>query len=243
MKRSVPFAIAAAIALAGGLYALRGVPDSQIPYPRYEQSDTLGGYSGRPLPYNEVLIAYRSWFDLKVIVYNDLNDVLSDEQFDALDLDAIKQETGASFVIPNGRRYWVLDRIESHRVTPRRQLGGHEFLVPAVLKLTVWDVLNREPYHPKVVERDTIYTYNAGSKVYRLIDQDGKVYTMQSATRTVDPNQTIDTLERLGERLDLPEGWQFRVDVLDEDLVLASGGRTEVLQDNFQNTYQRNVED
>lgn len=240
-RRSILGLIAIAL-LAGGLYLLRGVPEESIPYPEFEQSDTLGGYSGRPIPYNEVLLGYRSWFGVKVIVYNDLNDVMSDEEFDALDLNAIKQASGASFVIPNGRRYWVLDRIESYRVTPRRELGGHEFLVPAVVELSLWDLLSRKPYRPTTVARDTIYTYLAGSKVYRLIDPDGKVYTMQSATRAIDPGQTIDLLDRLGDRLELPEGWEFRIDILEADLVLESGGQTEVLQDDFQNTYQRNVE-
>ena len=113
------------------------------------------------------------------------------EEFDALDLDAIKQASGASFVIPNGRRYWVLDRIESYRVTPRRELGGHEFLVPAVVELSLWDLLSRKPYRPTTVARDTIYTYLAGTKVYRLIDPDGKVYTMQSATRAIDTSSSF----------------------------------------------------
>jgi len=243
MQRHAKYLAAGLIVLAGGLYLLRGVPDDQIPYPQFEQTDTLGGYSGRPIAYNEVLLAYRSWFDVKVIVYNDLNDVLSDAEFDALDLKEIKKDTGASFVIPNGRRYWVLDKIESYRKTPKRKLGGHEFLVPAFVSLSVWDLLSRKPYSPTRVDRDTIYTYFAGSKVYRLIDPNGKVYTMQSATRAVDEDQTIDQLDSLGSRLDLPEGWQFRVDILADNLVLASGGQTEVLQDDFQNTYQRNVED
>ena len=243
MKRSALFIAAGLFLLAGALYLARGVPEDQIPYPEYRQTDTLGGYSGRPIPYNEVLVAYRSWFDVKIIVYNDLNDVLSDEEFDALDLDAIKQETGASFVIPNGRRYFVLDKIQSYRESIKRELGGHEFLTPAYVSLSLSEILDRKPYHPTTVDRDTVYTYFAGSKVYRLIDPDGKVYTMQSASRAVDPDQTIETLDDLGSRLDLPEGWQFRIDLLEADLVLSSGGRTEVLQDDFQNTYQRNVEE
>ena len=78
--------------LIGLVYLLRGVPDSRIPYPELQQTDTLRGFSGRPIPYNEVLLAYRSWFNFKVIIYNDLNNVLSDDEFSALDFDAIKKE-------------------------------------------------------------------------------------------------------------------------------------------------------
>lgn len=45
---------------------------------------------------------------------------------------------------------------------------------------------------------------------------------MQAASRAIAKNQTIDQLELLGTRLMLPQGWQFRVDVLKEELVLAS---------------------
>ena len=64
---------------------------------------------------------------------------------------------------------------------------------------------------------------------------------MQAASRAIAKDQTIDQLEQLGTRLVLPQGWQFRVDVLKEELVLASGGKTEIIQDEFQNTYQRNT--
>lgn len=230
------------IPVSGGLYLLRGVPNDQIPYPdTASYGDVLNGYSGRPIPYNEILLAYRSWFDFKVIIYNDLNDVLSDKEFDSLDFDAIKRKSGASQVIKNGHRYWVLDKIESYRKTPIKSIGGHEFLVPGHVTVSVWDTVSRKPYTVMTVERDTIYTYYANKKVYRLIDPTGKVFTMQAASRAVMKNQTIDQLEQLGSRLVLPQGWQFRVDVLKEELVLASGGKTEIIQDEFENTYQRNA--
>lgn len=229
------------ILLTGLFYLLKGVPDSRIPYPELEQTDIPQGYSGRPIAYNEVLLAYRSWFDFKVIIYNDLNDVLSDKEFSVLDFDAIKKNTGASLVIPNGYRYWVLDKIEGKKIVPRRTLANHEFLVPGFVTISVWEAIFRKPYKPKTVNRDTIYTYFANTKVYRLIDPSGKVYTMQSATRAINRNQTIDQLDQLGSKLNLPSGWSFRIDMLKEDLILPSNGQTEIIQDEFQNTYQRNL--
>jgi hypothetical protein len=167
--------------------------------------------------------------------------VLSDKEFDSLDFDAIKRKSGASQVIKNGHRYWVLDKIESYRKTPIKSIGGHEFLVPGHVTVSVWDTVSRKPYTVMTVERDTIYTYYANKKVYRLIDPTGKVFTMQAASRAIAKNQTIDQLEQLGTRLALPQDWQFRVDVLKEELVLASGGKTEIIQDEFENTYQRNA--
>ena len=85
------------IIVSARLYLLRGVPHDEIPYPdTASYGDVLNDFSARPIPYNEILLAYRSWFDLKIIIYNDLNNVLSDQEFDSLDFDAIKQTTGVS---------------------------------------------------------------------------------------------------------------------------------------------------
>lgn len=233
--------IALLIMLIGLIFIVRGVPEKNIPYPELKQTDMPQGYSGRPIAYNEVLLAYRSWFDFKVIIYNDLNDVLSDKEFSALDFDAIKKNTGANLVIPNGYRYWVLDKIEGKKIVPRRALANHEFLVPGFVTISVWEAVFRKPYKPQTVNRDTIYTYFANTKVYRLIDPSGNVYTMQSATRAIDKNQTLDQLDQLGSKLNLPDGWSFRIDTLKQDLILPSNGQTEIIQDEFQNTYQRNL--
>lgn len=240
MKRSFRLTVLL-IMLIGLIFIVRGVPENNIPYPELQQTDTLRGYSGRPIPYNEVLLAYRSWFNFKVIIYNDLNNVLSDDEFSALDFDAIKKSTGATLVIPNGYRYWVLDKIEGTKIAPRRTLNNHEFLVPGFVTISVLDAISRKPYKPKTVNRDTIYTYFANTKVYRLIDPSGKVYTMQSATRAIDSNQTIDQLDQLGSKLSLPSGWSFRIDVLEKDLILPSYGQTQIIQDEFQNTYQHSL--
>jgi hypothetical protein len=240
MKRSIRLTVLL-IMLISLIFIVRGVPENNIPYPELQQTDTLRGFSGRPIPYNEVLLAYRSWFNFKVIIYNDLNNVLSDNEFRALDFDAIKKSTGATLVIPNGYRYWVLDKIEGTKIAPRRTLNNHEFLVPGFVTISVLDAISRKPYKPKTVNRDTIYTYFANTKVYRLIDPSGKVYTMQSATRAIDSNQTIDQLDQLGSKLSLPSGWSFRIDVLEKDLILPSYGQTQIIQDEFQNTYQHSL--
>ena len=62
---------------------------------------------------------------------------------------------------------------------------------------------------------------------------------MQSYTTMVDPSLTIDKLENLGEVLDLPEGWSFESEVLEEDLELTSFGDAMVIQDELENSYQK----
>ena len=48
-------------------------------------------FKGRSIHYHEVLVGYRSWFNFSVVIYNDLNDVLSDKEFFALDREQIKK--------------------------------------------------------------------------------------------------------------------------------------------------------
>lgn len=54
----------------------------------------------------------------------------------------------------------------------------------------------------------------------------------------MDPKLTRRKLGGLGTKLALPEGWKFRTRLLKRDLTLKTNGKTTVLQDELQNTYQ-----
>jgi hypothetical protein len=64
---------------------------------------------------------------------------------------------------------------------------------------------------------------------------------MQAFALYRDPSQTLDTLDSLVDRLELPDGWTFATHVSDRPLRLLSGedGVATVLQDELANTYQR----
>jgi pterin-4a-carbinolamine dehydratase len=64
---------------------------------------------------------------------------------------------------------------------------------------------------------------------------------MQSYSQMIDTTMSDSSLSHLQEKLKLPDGWQFKVLKLEEDLVLKTFEKTEayVTQDEFQNTYQR----
>ena len=65
---------------------------------------------------------------------------------------------------------------------------------------------------------------------------------MQSASQHVDPSLTPDKLASLGQRLDLPDGWDYRTPTLDEDLVVRAqrgGVEAHLVFDEFENNYQR----
>jgi hypothetical protein len=78
----------------------------------------------------------------------------------------------------------------------------------------------------------------AGSQVYELVSPDGDIYRMQSYSHEVDPTLTIDDLETLGDRLDLPEGWSFQTRILEEDSFLTADGIAYLVSDELNNAYQ-----
>ncbi|WP_067586245.1 hypothetical protein [Endozoicomonas ascidiicola] len=237
MKKKMLWSAAVVLTIAA-LWLLRGSPFDAESMPEKEPIGNPVVIKGRPIHYHEVLVGYRSWFDYSIVIYNDLNSVLSDDDFFSIDPETVKENKNADVVIMNGPRYWVLDEIMAYEVAPERSLGGHQWAIPGAVKLSLFDILNRKPYVSMMVKRDTKYTYYAGSKVYRLIDDTGQVFTMQALAQTVDPDMSLSALDSLNDRLSLPRGWRYRVEVLDEPLIIESGGTATILQDDFQNTYQ-----
>ena len=68
------------------------------------------------------------------------------------------------------------------------------------------------------------------------------MFVMQSASQMIDPDNSVDRLPSLSDRLALPEGWQFRARTLTEALVMpvtyADDPPNTVVLDEFENNYQ-----
>ena len=62
---------------------------------------------------------------------------------------------------------------------------------------------------------------------------------MQSYAQIVDPDLTIEDLSTLGDRLSPPEGWTYGIRTLEEDFLLDSAGLAYVINDDYDNSYQR----
>lgn len=198
----------------------------------------------RDVRYCEIIPTYRRGLVLRTEVYNTLglNDCPA-EAWSALDGEALKAELGAVHLSLNGPRYWVLN--ELHAVGGVTSAGGNvtfgevEMTLRAVLETRLGgDLVGSTFYTPNAVQRDTRFIYDAGARVYELVTPDGAVYIMQSYAQLVDPMLTIDDLPTLGERLTLPAGWVYRSRVLEQTLIVASGGEAMVINDDFYNSYQ-----
>jgi hypothetical protein len=141
-------------------------------------------------------------------------------------------------IFKNGPRHWTNDRIE----IPAGAVGSYDGLEARWLgKVTLPDGFGKKgatAYNPTTVARASVMHFDAGQPVFILDDPDGTPWVMQAFTPLVDPDLTYDTLDQLGTKLDLPDGWSFRVKVLDEVLTIkAVEGVAHIVQDELQGTY------
>jgi hypothetical protein len=120
------------------------------------------------------------------------------------------------------------------------EFNGLQLRERATITVNLADILNiQKPYHVNTVKRSTEFTYLKGGKVYELISPTGEIFRMQSYAQIVDQNLKIDDLDRLNEQLKPPKGWLYRVRVLEKDSILKADGVAYVLQDELQNSYQK----
>lgn len=176
-------------------------------------------------------------------VYNTigLNDCPED-LWSKLDAEKIKSETGARMVKLNGPRYWAIDGLTNSVLISKekRDFGGIEMRHAGTIELSLRDKFSLgQPYAIHKVARNTVWVFKAGRPTYQLIDPDGAVYFMQSYS-VQNEKQDANTLAKLGSRLKLKDGWKFRTIVLKKDFeVKAEDGMAYVVQDDFDNTYQK----
>jgi len=190
--------------------------------------------------YGEVLAAFMGENGLRAEVYGTqlLNDC-PEEQWVALDAAAIAADLGALFVKLNGPRYWMLDGLGTKVAVVDPvfcDFGGITMRRIAQVELGHEPKLG--PYNEMHVNRGAIFFFDAGKKVYELIRPDGAAFVMQARCVGVDPTMSDERLDTLGDDLALPDGWSYRVRVLDEELVVdTSASLATVVQDEFENTY------
>jgi hypothetical protein len=158
--------------------------------------------------------------------------------WEAIDAGALAAERGATLVIKNGPRHFLMDSATAS-IGRTETFGGIAMRKVATIPIDTAAELSQTPYTERTIERRNTWTWNAGRRVYELLAPDGSNYVMQSYAQIRDPDQTIADLRSLGDRLELPPGWTYRVRRLKRDITLRAKGRATVIQDELQNTYQR----
>jgi hypothetical protein len=217
-------------------------PATDVPTTVADGSDVLYPDGLRNVRYCEVLLLTKPADQFVAEVWNTIG--YSDcpqADWEALDAAAIAADNGAVAAVLNGPRYWTLDQIIStiRDEAPTRVFGAIEMFSAATTDLGP-TIPDQSPFVERVIARDTVFRFRAGSQIYELTDPTGARYVMQSYSLKLNPTQTIDTLASLGSVLQLPAGWTFTTEVLTADLDVLSddAGLATVIQDEFQNTYQ-----
>ena len=158
-------------------------------------------------------------------------------QWDAVDTGALAKELGATAVVRNGPRHFVMDSVTAG--TGRvRSFGGLRARKVATIPIHSAADLLQAPYTDRTINRRNTWRWRRTRLVYELVAPGGDVYVMQSYDQIRDPQLSLRKLRSLGRRLDLPEGWRYRVRRLRRPLVLGARGRATILQDDLLNTYQ-----
>jgi hypothetical protein len=181
-------------------------------------------------------------------VVDDVPDDEFDARFRALDPEELKKEYGGDGVRFNGPRRFLADRItgEAFNGGKLSMLGPIPMYTYGTFVVPDFDAFiagTQAPYHESVSRRTTTWFFDAGTEVYELVSPEGTVFVMQSASQMIDPDNTVDRLPTLGDRLSMPDGWQYRARTLDEDLVMAvtydDDPPNMIVLDEFENNYQR----
>ncbi|APR77287.1 Hypothetical protein A7982_02634 [Minicystis rosea] len=217
--------------------------------PRDETTPGSGGggqggaaMSVRGARYCEILVGHLEGANVRIDVFNTfgLNEC-PEEAWSNVDEAAVAQETGATSVVLNGPRHWVVDGfVNSSFLDPTVvTLGGIEMRKAGQITLPLSEVANAgKPYLTREVARNTTYVFDAGKSVYEMVDADGRIFVMQSFSLEQEALTESD-LPGLSSKLTLPAGWMFRTRTLTAELqVTAVDGVATIVQDQLESTYQ-----
>lgn len=165
-------------------------------------------------------------------------DSCSDEVWATVDVDKMKDQYDVLAVFKNGPRFWLYEWIELP-VGAERNFGDTTARWMGAVHLPKdFGKEGSTLYKTTHVKRKSKQGYKKGQMVFILDDPDGTPWVMQAYSRIVDPALTYEDLKTLDEKIDLPEGWKYRVVVLEEDLTIgAINGNARITQDNLENSY------
>ena len=187
------------------------------------------------------------------VLYNSLglDDDITGEEYDArfraLDADELAKDFGGDVVFLNGPRRWLTSRItglvfDEAKTSMVGAIPMYNWGSVRLPDLATFAANKQPPYTEMTIQRTTEWFFDAGQQVSQLVSPDGTVYIMQSASQHIDPDNTVDRLTTLGDRLSLPEGWTYRTPTLEEDLVVrAEAGvvPAHIVFDEYEDNYQR----
>jgi hypothetical protein len=161
-------------------------------------------------------------------------------QFDVLDAEAIARENGVRLAWLSPARHWMFDRLDVWEAGDDKTFGEITGTwIGVVGAAPLMQAGHQGSYDPGYIYSNSTCTFSTGSEVYLLDAPDGEVFIMQSVARHLSPTLSDGDLAHLYRRLDLPDRWGFRAEMLDQDLEISSNpdNLAHVLEDRLHNVY------
>lgn len=218
-----------------------GYFESPIPNDKQTQSESLIFTDFRDYRYCELLFTFEHDTKTTTEVYATIgfNDCPTEDWL-AINAEELMDTYGAVDVKANGPRFWLLNKIKRGE----GDVGYEKVATFGNIQMNLAAQIDgpleeAESYKEHTIKRWTIFKFKKNNRIYKLINPAGEVYVMQSYTTMVKSDLTIDDLETLDQVLDVPDGWRFESEVLEEELELTSDGDAVVIQDELENSYQK----
>lgn len=158
-----------------------------------------------------------------------------------LDLEKIAKEYGVGKASLNGPKIWFPDWIEIETGT-EREINGMNMAWCAQLNMSDFSIDNNVPYKPTTIKRTSKWGWKKGTQALLLDDPDGNVWIMKGFQLGLNPPHTLEEFMARGQSnfKKLPEGWNFRIVTLPEDLIeIPTTGEADIMPDEFFNVYDR----
>jgi hypothetical protein len=221
------------VVLLGAIAAIALIPQAATA----RKGDLTGIYNKRYCEIFAVFPGEPSGFSIDIYNTIGLNDC-PPEQWNSLDWNQVREQTGALGTKPNGPRRWLIDAVLGAEADESVVLAGLEVRKVAVLNLPT---LTPENFTEMKIGRTTTWAYRKGRKLHYLVSPGGRKYALQAYTTNVDPTLRARNLDGLAsnEKMGLPEGWKFRTIKLKKRLKLPAPGVATILRDGLEGTYQR----
>lgn len=197
----------------------------------------------RAYPQGELFFLTKAKDGFDALVYNTTGcGPCPDEEFAAIDVEALAAEHGCDLVWKNPRRFWMMDVLTIDLVGDPATFGGVPFNLLAKMHMPAGFDPGKDQsafaYQPTQIHRVNVYEFLADRPVYLLRDPEGVTWVMQTYTNHVAHDLTESALPGLGSRLELPEGWDFRTVTLPQDLTITTTGVADIVPDDLANMYQ-----
>ncbi|MEO0899241.1 MAG: hypothetical protein AAFY71_22710 [Bacteroidota bacterium] len=214
--------------------------ESPIPHEEKTQNESLLR-DFRDYRYCELLFSFENGNDTTTEVYVTMgfNDCPTEDWL-AINVQDLKDTYGAIDIKANGPRFWIVNKMKNGN----EDIGYDKISTFGNLQMNLAAQINgpfeeEQSYEEHIIKRWTTFRFKKNNRIYKLINPSGEEFIMQSYTTMVKADLTIDDLENLGQILNLPDGWKFESEVLEKELEITSLGDAVVIQDEFENTYQR----